>query len=184
MMKSLTLLEVRDYGIIADDRKRIVELNQCELELAEMMGRKKATLGRTQVGFTEDTWDKHYYAFCGEIAFCKIMNIYFMPFFDPSHNWTNDKGDALWGTLKVDVKHSIHDPATLAVQKYAIGADVDIYALVTGIPPVLKYQGAILKKDLIKDCNFGKGPQGFENAYCMNSLKLGYYWWTRKKIND
>ena len=176
------LHEVRNYGIIEDDRKQTIELNKTEREVAEFLGKKKATQGRKQVGFTEDTWDKHYYAYCGEMAFCKLMNIYFLPLFDPTHNFTNDEGDALWGGLKVDVKHSVHDPATLPVQKYAISADVDIYVLMTGYPPVIKYQGGILKKDLIKKENFGNGPPGFENAYCMNSTELSYYWWSRLKL--
>lgn len=179
-MSGDTLLRLRDYGIISDERKQTIELNSTEKEIAEFLGRKKAEIKRTQVGFTKDTWQKHYLAYCGEMAFCKITNICFLPIIDPSHNFTNDEGDALWGGLKVDVKHSSHDPATLAVQSYAKNADVDIYALITGGPPVFKYQGAILKKDLMVDSNLGNGPPGFENAYCMNSQKLSYFWWAIK----
>ena len=103
------------------------------------------------------------------------------PLIDPTHNFTNDTGDALWGGLKVDIKHSTYDPATLAVQKYAINADVDIYALVTG-NTTFKYQGAILKEDLIKKDNFGNGPRGFEDAYCMNSTQLNYFWWDKQEL--
>ena len=181
-MKSETILEIRDYGIIPDERKRIVELNPTELEIAEFLGRKKCEIGRTQVGFTKDTWQKHYQAYCGEIAFCKMMNIHHSPLIDPTHNWSNDVGDAMWGNLKVDVKHSTYDPATLAVQRYAINADVDIYALITGIAAIFKYQGAILKKDLIIDNNLGNGPLGFEDAYCMHSQRLSYFWWSIKKV--
>ena len=167
---------IKDYGIIKEERKRTIELNKTELAIAKMLGKGKAEIGRTQVGFTDDTWEKHYLAYCGEIAFCKLMNIYHSPLIDPTHNFKVDVGDALWGDLKVDIKHSTYDPSTLAVQKYAINADVDMYVLITGTPPILKYQGAILKDDLIIDENYGNGPRGFEHAYCMNSKKLSYFW--------
>lgn len=171
--------KIKNYGIIADERKQSIELNPTELEIAKYLGEQKAEIGRTQIGFTEDTWYKHYLAYCGEIAFCKLMNIYHSPLIDPSHNFNLDKGDALWGDLKVDIKHSIYDPATLAVQKYAIDANVDIYVLVTGKGPTFKYQGAILKGDLTSEENFGNGPRGFEKAFCINSKKLDYFWYNK-----
>ena len=180
-MEGILVQQIVDYGVIIDKRKEIVTLNETELDIAKFLGEKKSKIGRNQVKFVDDNWEKHYLAYCGEIAFCKIMNICFSPIIDASHNWSNDKGDAFWGGLKVDVKHSIYDTATLAVQEYAINADVDIYVLVTGKPPTFKYQGGIFKKDLIIPTNLGNGPRGFENAYCVSSNHLKYYWWRRIK---
>lgn len=175
------LREVRNYGIIEDERKQVVVLNNTEMNIAKFLALEKDKIPQKRMTYGEDGWEKDYWAYCGEMAFCKIMNICFLPVIDPTQNHSNDMGDALWGNLRVDVKHTLHDPATLAVQSYVKNETVNIYALMTGIPPNLKYQGAMLKKDLVVEANLGKGPSGFENAYCMSSQKLEYWWWATLK---
>lgn len=93
--KPKILSEIRNYGIIDDERKQTVELNFAELQIAELLGRIKSTFGRTRPTFGGDDWRKHFLSYCGEIAFCKIMNICFSPILDPKHNWEVDNGDAM-----------------------------------------------------------------------------------------
>ena len=178
---SRLLREVRNYGVIDDSRKQRVKLNKTEMDVALFLAKEKEAIPKTQVSYVETDFEKDYNAYCGEMGFCKLMNICFSPIIDPSQNFSNDMGDAVWGNLRVDVKHTIHDPATLAVQNYIKNDVVDIYVLMTGIPPNLKYQGAMLKKDIVVEANLGNGPEAFENAYCMHSDKLEYWWWATLK---
>jgi hypothetical protein len=167
---------VKNYGIIADSRKQSIELTQTELNIAQHLGLQKSKIGRTRPTFGGDSVEKHFLSYCGEIAFCKMMNIYHCALIDPTHNHLIDEGDAVWSGLKVDVKHSVHNKATLAVQNYLINTSVDLYVLMTGTPPVLKYQGAMMKDELMIEANLGNGKKGFEQAFCKAGGELNYYW--------
>jgi hypothetical protein len=46
----------------------------------------------------------------------------------------------------------------------------------TGTPPVLKYQGAMMKDELMIEANLGNGKKGFEQAFCKAGGELDYYW--------
>ena len=140
-IEGMIVNELKNYGAISYDRKLTTELNKTELEIAKFLGIEKTKIGRKQIKFVDDTWEKHYLAYCGEMAFCKIMNIYHSPLIDPSHNWENDSGDAEWGGKNVDIKHSIHENATLAVQDYAKD-----YYLARILPGIQTKMRIVLKK--------------------------------------
>lgn len=77
--------------------------------------------------------------FAGEMAFCKMANIY--PDFEIGFNRAkNDKGDCTYCGYSIDIKTSMKDTQKLIVKPWKKGK-VDVFAMITGKFPTYTFRG-------------------------------------------
>lgn len=111
--------------------------------------------------------------FGGEVAFCKIFNVY--PDFSMElRNASSDRGDALLPTgHTVDVKTTIYPKGKL-IAAPSLKANHDVYALMTGTFPEYTLRGFISTEFLHDDLY--KRPMGGHSTYWAYQSELCQWW--------
>ena len=151
---------------------RSVTLNACEQKMAEYVAKSRYENARSrgivdQKMGDQGNWETDLEGIGGEIAFCKLHNVY--PDLETFNTDLPDH-DCLVNGFKVDVKTTHYPEGKLLATLAKAGAIVDVYVLMVGEFPTYEYKGLAKKSDLIRDENIydlGHGP-----GYVLNQIQL------------
>jgi len=142
--------------------KFVVELNEVEQRLARYIATRRQSInssaGINDLKFTaRDSGGMHLDGFGGELAFCRLFNVY------PDLQ-VNDKNRAdcrLHCGLTVDVKTTHHENGRLISIRHKVEKQADLYALVVGRFPRYRLVGLATAEELFSDeslKDLGHGP--------------------------
>lgn len=93
---------------------------------------------------------------CGEIAFCKLFNLYFDPTQHVRKSKDNtDQGDCKLLEWRIDVKVTKYDNGSLITPHWK-HVNVDIFALLTGTRPEYTYRGCMKSSDFLQENRLGE----------------------------
>lgn len=106
--------------------------------------------------------------FAGELAFCKIFNV-FPDLLVQVTDQNTDTGDCILsdGTV-VDVKTTKYPNGKLLAARWKNCKEIDVYALMVGTFPTYKFMGFMSKDELLqekrlRDLGHGKGYVAYQN---------------------
>jgi hypothetical protein len=131
-----------------------VKLNEMEQRLVKTVAKGRRdfnTLRGTKRVKYPDVSDEYLpdiEGFAGEVAFCKIFNIFPDMDIRPVTHETDD-GDCLWNGLRIDVKTTHRPEGKLLCSNNKKLGMVDYYALMTGVFPMYFYRGVISAEELL-----------------------------------
>ena len=126
---------------------RKVSLTAIEQRLVKPVAKARSDSNRKE-GLTDrkisptDGLELDILGFGGELAFCKAFNLYPDLYVKPRKP-IDDKGDAVFGGLGLDVKTNSRDNGDLLIASWKPSKYVQGYALMTGKFPVFTYRGMI-----------------------------------------
>ena len=98
----------------------------------------------------EDSVTLDVFGFGGEVAFCRIHNVY-PDLYIKARKTSDDRGDVAWSGLGLDVKSTKMDGGSLLVLPWKKSRYVDGYALMTGEFPTYEYRGMIRTEEVFQD---------------------------------
>lgn len=150
-----------------------ITLNKQELRLAKFIANQRAEFNKhsgvkeAKVG-KQDSSVIEFEGMCGEIAFCKLFNIY------PDLRvevvtQLNDDGDCTYKGKRVDVKTTSYKNGKLLTAPWKKD-NVDLYALMIGESPTYEFKGfahasELKSKDKLQFL-------GYNEVYCMEQHQL------------
>lgn len=150
-----------------------VTLNEQEVRLAKFIARERSKFNRdngvTDAKVCNEKSEKiEEEGMGGEIAFCKIFNIY--PDLRVENvNTSNDNGDCEYKGHRVDVKTTSYRNGMLITVPWKKDT-VDYYALMVGEMPTYEFKGFAKSSDL-KNKNKLR-HLGYNEVYCMEQNEL------------
>ena len=108
----------------------------------------------------------------GELAFCKLMNIY--PDIQLGDRPLADA--TLWNGLRVDIKTTVYKDGSLLAAHWKDGVGVDLYALMVGKFPRYRLAGLmdskeLLKPERLKDFGYGQSYAAAQSELSMVKCK-------------
>ncbi len=154
-----------------------VTLNDVEQRLVKTVAKARFESNR-EAGTAETCYiypREHRYqqdidGFGGELAFCKLFNVY--PDTSTHVRTTKtDVGDCVWNGFSIDVKTTTYPEGMLLANYGKQVTTVDYYALMTGVFPNYFYRGVIEADELLKKerlANLGHPKP----AYCVIQEEL------------
>ena len=98
----------------------------------------------------EDSIAIDVFGFGGELAFCRIHNVY-PDLYVKARKSTEDRGDVCWSGLCIDVKATKMDGGSLLIAPWKKSRYVDGYALMTGEFPTYEYRGMVRTEEALQD---------------------------------
>lgn len=131
-----------------------VKLNEMEQRLVKTVAKGRRdfnTLRGTKRVKYPDVSDEYLpdiEGFAGEVAFCKIFNIFPDMDIRPVTQEIDD-GDCMWNGLRIDVKTTHRPEGKLLCSSNKKLGRVDYYALMTGVFPMYFYRGVISAEELL-----------------------------------
>jgi len=151
---------------------QVISLNQAERKLAHFVAKNRSGNNRhfnlTNLKISADdpaTVDLE--GICGEIAFCKLFNVY--PDIDTDREPPHPLHDAIIPPIppgiRIDVKTTKYENGKLLVdaRKGSKTDGVDFYALMTGqFPGPYTFRGVIAKEHIIQPHRIGTVIKGFK----------------------
>lgn len=150
-----------------------IVLNESEQKLAKYIAKRRYEINRER-GTVDAKKGEQSNEFvdlegiAGEIAFCKIHNLY--PDLDVKvTTQATDKGDCIYKGFKTDVKTTSYKTGKLICALWK-NNEVDLYALMVGTFPIYEFRGFAYASDLkIKEniINLGRG-----DLYALEQDKL------------
>lgn len=133
-------------------QKMIIELNDAEQRLAKYLAiarhrnaRKKGIVNNRIGPQSDELTDLE--GIAGEIAFCKMMNVY--P--DLQIEYVPNYDCILPDGTKVDVKTTKYDNGKLLSAPWKGEKNIDVFALMVGQMPKYRYAGMMKAKDLLQE---------------------------------
>lgn len=119
-----------------------------------------------QVG-NQSSKETDFIGMCAEFAFCKYFNLY------PDIGVTTAKPyDCIMDGYTFDVKGTKYATGKLLLRQTANHVPCDMYALVTGEPPLMTIRGYLTRKEFITDERLGKLKQDAPYSYIATQEEL------------
>ena len=148
-----------------------VTLNKLEVYIAQQVAKsmlKSAQVygnGRTSADMSRSAYDVFLEGVYGELAFCKLINIFPEELFSmrlPSVKAGTDYGDVNINGLNIDVKTTRYSSGMLCASTH--NPNIDIYLLMVGDDTTHTYEcrGAITREEFIQDKNYGNNKGKFK----------------------
>jgi hypothetical protein len=139
----------------------IIELNEAEQRLAKFLAKTRNEKNRSRMSVnrrigpqSDEITDLE--GIGGELAFCKLMNIY--P--DMQTDFILGHDCLLQDGTKVDVKTTKYETGKLLSVPWKDSNEIDVFALMIGELPKYRYAGMMSAKELLKEhrkTNLGYG---------------------------
>ena len=156
----------------------MVSLSEAEQEICKAVATAKHAINRTggvenkRVGPQDDQFTD-LNGFGGELAFCKLFNI-FPDFSLEIRNSSTDRGDAILPAgYTVDVKTTVY-PSGKLIAAPSLKANHDLYALMTGKFPAYTFRGFISTETLHNDLY--KRQMGDHLTHWAYQSELSQWW--------
>jgi len=149
-----------------------ITLNAAEQRLAKYVSNCRyedsRKMGLTDCKFgPQSTYETDLEGIGGEIAFCKLFNVY--PDLQTGDKTLSDH-DCVVNGKRVDVKTSKYEDASLIGSFAKVGKNIDTFALMVGTFPTYRFAGAAPASKLLQPENIydlGRGP-----CYVLNQSQL------------
>jgi len=148
-----------------------VTLNKLEVYIAQQVAKSRVKNaeangnGRTSADMSRSVYAVFLEGVYGELAFCKLLNIYPEEVFSmtlPSVKAGTDYGDIHINGLNIDIKTTRYQTGMLCATTH--NPNIDVYLLMVGDDVTHTYEcrGAMTRDELVQDKNFGNNNGKFK----------------------